>query len=131
MYSVKCTFNKPLNGVHHIVIGLIPENKINSINIGYNGGRSNFWSDPNYGPSQIIKGLLLNCAALNTTLTTILFKFCIKTQTFFQSDQTLQNINMVDKQIINPTTKYRFGIYFENFGSDYNCVFSDVMISED
>jgi len=38
---------------------------------------------------------------------------------------------MADKDKINPNTKYRFGIYFQNIGSDYNCVLSDVMTSEE
>ena len=131
VYSVKCIFNKPLNGVNYVSVGLIPEDQINSTHVG-SDGKSSFASDPTYGPKQIIKGQLLNCAALNRTLTTILFRFCIKTQTFLQSDQTLQNINMLDKNRINPNTKYRFGIFFNsNFGSDYNCVFSDVMTSMD
>jgi len=52
---VKCTFNKPLNGVNHLMVGLIPEDQINN---GYFGGdgRPHFWSNPGYGPTQIIKG---------------------------------------------------------------------------
>jgi len=55
VYSVKCTFNKPLNGVNHVMVGLIPEDQINSDYLGITGKES-FWSDPRYGPRQIIKG---------------------------------------------------------------------------
>jgi len=113
-----------------VMIGLIPEDQINSTYIG-SDGHSSFCSIPGYGPTQIIKGQLLNSAALNTTLTTILFKFCIKTQTFLQSDQTFQNINMVDKDRINPNTKYRFGLCLINTGYDFRCVFSNMMSSGD
>ena len=114
------------------MVGLIPEDQINGYYFGGDDGHHCFRSDPGYGPTQIIKGQLLNSAALNTTLTTILFKFCIQTQTFLQSDQTLQNINKVDKSKINPNTKYRFGIcYYYSDASDYSCVFSDVMTSMD
>jgi len=111
-------------------IGLIPEDKINENCFG--GSHNAFYSDPKYGPRQIIKGQLLNSAALNTTLTTILVRFCIQTQTFLQSDTTLQNISILDKNIINPNIKYRFGIYYRNYvGNDYSCLFSDVMTSFD
>ena len=54
VYSVKCTFNKPLNGIHTVRIGLIPEDQINGNYFG--GAPKAFYSDPPYGPSQIIKG---------------------------------------------------------------------------
>ena len=116
-----------------MMVGLIPEDQINGGYFGNDGdGGHAFWSCPGYGPTQIIKGQLLNSDTLNTTLTTLLFKFCIQTQTFLQSDQTLQNINKVDKSKINPNTKYRFGIcYYYSDASDYSCVFSDVMTSMD
>jgi len=113
------------------MVGLIPENQINGWYY-INNRHHAFWSDPGYGPTQIIKGQLLNSAPLNTTLTTILFRFCIQTQTFLLSDPTLKNISMLDKDKINPNTKYRFGIcYFSNIGNDYSCLFSDVMTSID
>jgi len=113
------------------MVGLIPEDQINGTYFGTDGHHA-FWSNPGYGPTQIIKGQLLNSAALNTTLTTILFKFCIQRQSFLQSDQTLQNISKLDKTKINPNTKYRFGIcYYNSNVRDYSCVFSDVMTSVD
>jgi len=115
-----------LNGVASIAVGLIPEDQINSS--GYFGnGYNSFYSYQGYGPKEIIKGELLNSDALKSTLTTVLFKFCIKTQTFLQSDPTLQNINKLDKAKINPNTRYRFGIaYLSSLDSGYSCVFSDV-----
>ena len=91
------------------MVGLIPEDQINQSYVGREGNNS-FWSYPSLGPRKIIKGQLLNSDALKSTLTTILFRFCIKTQTFLQSDPTLQNISMLDKDVIKPDTKYRFGI---------------------
>jgi len=55
VYSVKCTFNKPLNGLKHVMVGLIPEDQINSDYLGITGNES-FWSYSRYGPRQIIKG---------------------------------------------------------------------------
>ena len=114
-----------------MMVGFIPEDQING---GYFGGDGHqcFWSYPGHGPTEIIKGQLLNSDALKSTLTTILFKFCIQTQSFLQSDQTLQNISKLDKTKINPNTKYRFGIcYYSSNVRDYSCVFSDVMTSVD
>ena len=111
MYSVKCTFNKPLNGVGYVMVGLIPEDQINDNYFG-NSDHHCFYSYPGLGPTEIIKGQLLNSDALKTTLTTILFKFCIERQSFLQSDQSLQNISKLDKTKINPNTKYRFGIQY-------------------
>jgi len=34
VYSIKCSFNKPLNGVNAVIVGLIPEDRINSYYIG-------------------------------------------------------------------------------------------------
>jgi len=49
-YSVKCTFNKPLNGVPHVMVGLIPEDQINSSYFGGDGHHC-FWSYPGRGPT--------------------------------------------------------------------------------
>jgi len=132
VYSVKCSFSKPLNGVNAVIVGLISEDQINSYYIGYHDSHNSFWSSPSNGPTEIIKGQLLNSVALNSTVTTILFRFCIATQTFLLADPTLQNISRIDKDKINPNTKYRFGIFYNrNFGNDYSCLFSDVMTSVD
>jgi len=132
VYSVKCSFNKPLNGVKHVMVGLIPEDKINSNGIGYENYHNCFRSDPPYGPTEIIRGQLLNSDALKSIVTAILFRFCIATQTSLLSDPTLQNISKIDKDKINPNTKYRFGInYCYQVGNEYSCLFSDVMTSVD
>jgi len=55
VYSVKCTFNKPLNGVCTVRVGLIPDDQINGNYFGSNDN-SSFFSDLPYGPRQIIKG---------------------------------------------------------------------------
>jgi len=52
---VKCTFNKPLNGGKYLIVGLIPEDQINGSFLS-NDGHQNFWANPEYGPTQIIKG---------------------------------------------------------------------------
>jgi len=55
VYSVKCTFNKPLNGVDSIRVGLIPEDQINNNFFGIDGCDS-FWSNTGFGPKEILKG---------------------------------------------------------------------------
>jgi len=37
------------------MVGLIPEDQIN-VSFFANDGRQNFWSNPGYGPTQILKG---------------------------------------------------------------------------
>jgi len=46
------------------------------------------------------------------------------------ADPTLQNISMLDKDKINPNTKYRFAIRFDG-GDGYSFLFSNVMSSFD
>lgn len=87
VYSLTCTFNKPIFNQQYILIGLIPENKIDTDFVGYPNHYINFNSASatcsNY---DSVKGKILNQSPVCNTLTNIHFRFCIQTQSFYFAD---------------------------------------------
>lgn len=56
VYSVKCTFNKPISHKQHILIGLIPEDVIDTELVGYPNNRMNYYSSSGSTDYEIVKG---------------------------------------------------------------------------
>ena len=128
-YELTCRFNRPFN-CNNIRIGLIPEDKIHSNYLGNNNDINTVFISCNTGAKTIIKGQELSKSPLNSTLTSIQFRFCIQSQQLFIFDESKANIVKADPTQINSTGKYRFGVCFSAPGADYSVTVCNVKASK-
>lgn len=113
-----------------IRIGLFLNDKINSDVVGTSSDGI-FRSVSGSGAKELIRGEFLNGEKLGNILTTMVFRFCISSKSFYYFDADCKNINKVESKFLDEKEKYRFGITFCTPGSDYKVSFVNVRVMKD